>query len=522
MDTPEWLPVLGASEGPDDPFPDRAARWAVKVEYRDIPRPVRRAAKAQLTGTVGAALRTRAHPIGDRIAAATRAADRGPATVLGGNRADPEPAAVGNAALSLGLGFEGSILGGSIGPSSVFVPLAYGEAAEVDGEELLAAQIAANEIAGRLGAATAVGPFSGTNAVWIHAASAAVGRAVIEGDDAGTIADALALALSQPQRPIEGSWGDSDSGALAAGDPIRAGLAALEGARAGLTGSRALFDEDGALLSTLSARPVEGYLTGFGERWHTAAASVAGVPGSVPLAAATEAALEARGRFDRGRTTIDRVEVAGPHTLVSGDSGVQPDSEAERSVAASLRSVPLAVATALVEGEIVPSRVGTPTPGIERVADRVGVEHDPSLTVAALRSAVPEGIDVRSVGRIVAPSVVRAVGPVGTLRHPVSVLGTGRRLSTPADPADLERAIGARVTVRTAGGRTIEASVDRPAGTAGGPPAEIRAVARRNCREALEALGFAESVARSRTGRLSGIDEADEVRLDRIAGDNNT
>ena len=522
MDTPEWIPVLGTSAGADDPFPDRAARWAVELDYHEIPRPVRRAAKAQLTGTVGAALRTRGHPIGDRIDAATRTADRGPATFLGGRRTDPEPAAVGNAALSLGLGFEGSILGGSTGTSCVFVPLAYGEAVGADGDELLTAQIAANEVAGRLGAATTVGPFSGGNAVWIHAAGAAVGRAVIEGDDAETLAEALTLALSQPGRPIGQSWGDSDSGHLAAGDPIRAGIAALENARAGLAGPQTLFDGDGDLLSTLSARPVEGYLSGFGERWHTAATSVAAVPGSVPLAAATEAALEARGRFDRGRTTIDRVEVAGPHALVSGDSGFQPDSEADRSVATSLRSVPLAVATALVEGEAMPSRVGTPAPGVERVADRVRVEHDPSLTAAALRSAVPEGVDFRSMGRFVAPAIARAVGPVGTLRHPIAVLGTGRRLSKPADPATLERAIGARVTVRTAGGRTVEASIDRPAGTAGGPPAEIRAVARTNCRGALEALGATESVARGRTEELLGIDGTDEPRLDRIVEDNNT
>lgn len=516
MDTPEWLPVLGASERPDDPFPERAADWAVELTYRDAPRPVRRAAKAQLTGAVGAALRTRAHPVGDRIEAATRTADRGSATVLGGDRADPEAAALGNAALSLGLGFEGSILGGSTSPSCVFVPLAYAEAAGAGGEELLAAQLAANEVAGRLGAAAAVGPFSGANAGWIHAAGAAVGRAVLEGDDAGTLADALALALSQPQRPIERSRRDSDAGLLAAGDPIRAGIAALDSARAGLTGSRELLDGDGGLLSTLSARPMRASLSGFGERWHTAATSVAAVPGSLPQAAATEAALETRGRFDRGRTTIDRVEVEGPHALVSGDSGVRSPG-GDRSLAASLRSVPLAVATALVGGEIDPSRVGTPTPGIERVADRVSVRHDPALTAAALRSAVPEGIDFRSAGRFVAPSVARTVGPVGTLRHPVAVLGTGRRLSAAADPAALERAVGARVTVRTAGGRTVEAGVDRPAGTAGGPPAEIRAVARTNCREALEALGLAESAARTRADRLLGIDGTDEVRLDRLA-----
>jgi len=207
MMTPEWVPLVGNSGTDPEPFPERAAEWATGLTYRDIPRPVRRAGRAQLTGCVGAALWTRTHPLGEKIRGSVP--DRaGEATFLGGRHVDPATAAAGNAALASALGFEGSILGGKTGASAVFVPLAYAEAAKLGGTELLVAQIAANEIAGRLGASVPTGPFSGANAAWIHAVSAAVGRSVIEGDDPGTLADAIASALARPHGSSNGRGSD--------------------------------------------------------------------------------------------------------------------------------------------------------------------------------------------------------------------------------------------------------------------------------------------------------------------------
>lgn len=518
MNVPEWLPFVRKTPPPSKPFSERAARWADGLSYRDVPRSIRRTARAQLTSSIGAALRTRTHPIGDRIGD-TLASSGDSATVLGGGRADPATAACGNAALVSALDFDGSVLGGQTGPSCVFVPLAYAEAAEADGEELLVAQIAANEIVGRLGAAVPTGPFSREGAVWIHAAGAAVGRAVIEGDDPDTLADALVTALSTPTAPIERSAVGSDAGIRGASAPIRAGLAAVESARAGIGGRRDLIESEGGLLSGLTRRPVREFLFGLGERWHTDALSVKSTPGSVYVAAATEAAFEARGRFDHGRTAIRGVDVYGPHALCSQESTARPYLEEDRvPIPAALRAVPRATAEALVEGTITPQRIGTRTEegAIRRVADRVDLKHDPELTVTALRSSVPAGVEFDGGRRTIAPHVARAVGLRTTLGHLPTVLGTARRLSDVLDPSEIERRIGARVVVRTADGRAFEASVERPPGVVGAPLAEVRAVARRKCREALEALGVSEPEARSRTDRLLSIDEVTRLRIDRL------
>jgi len=574
MDTPDWIPFVGGPSRPAEPFLERAADWAAALSYGDIPHPVRRAGRAQLTSGVGAALRTGTHPIGDRIRGAIESSG-GAATVLGGGRAAPATAAVSNGVLASALEFDASVLGGRTDASCVFVPLAYAEATGADGEELLVAQVAANEITARLGAAVTTGPFAGPDAAWIHAAGAATGRAVIEDDSPETLADALATALSEPPRPIERSALGADAGVWRPEAPIRTGLAAVESARSGIEGRTDLIEGDEGLLSGLCRRPAWGYLSGFGERWHTAALSVRPVPGSayvgdegllsglcrrpawgylsglgerwhtaalsvrpVPgsayVAAATEATLEARGRFDRGRTTIRAVEVYGPHALYSMDAVANRYLDDGRApIAAAVRSARRATAEALVHGEITPQRIGARggRGAIPRVVDRVDIDHEPALTIAALRSSVPEGIEFDGMGRAVAPGVARAVGARATLRHPPTVVGTGRRLAAVPDPSEIERRIGARVVVRTADGRAVEGSLERPSGVAGAPPAEIRAVARRKCRESLGALGVSESVARTRTDRLSRIDEEPAVRLGwlfegsasrRAGGDGNT
>jgi 2-methylcitrate dehydratase PrpD len=523
MNTPEWLPFVDEADRPDEPFVERAARWAVGLSYREIPKPVRRAAAVQLTSSVGAALWTRRQPLGARIERALAEAPTRSetATFLGGERLPPAETARGNAALSGALEFDGSILGGATSPSCVFVPLAYAEATDADGTELLVAQIAANEITARLGAATAVGPFGGPNAAWIHAAGAAVGRAILEGDGPETLADAISIAVTAPSRPIESAVLGSDAGVWAIGGAIRTGIAALDSARGGTTGRRDVVETADGLLESVSPRPAEAYLSALGSRWHTETLSVGAVPGTPFVAAAAEAGLEVRSQFDRGRTTIDRVDVYGPHAMASANDDARSYlGDGHTPAAALARSVPDAVARTLVTGETAPGRIdGDADPeAIERVRERVRAHHDPDLTLAALRSAVPEGVEFETVTGSIAAHVAKALGPAAALRHAPTVFRTGRRLATPPRTDAVERRIGSRVVVRTANGRAFEATVDRPSGSVGAPPAEIRAVARSKCRDALEAHGVSEPDARTRTERLLAIDETQNVRIDRLLG----
>ena len=518
MSVIERLPFVGGEEPSTAPFLVRAARWACELEYRDLPRPVRRAAMVQLTSTVGAAVWTLSHPLGERITARVDAGPRGgDATFLGGDGQSAADAATGNAALSTALEFDDVILGGPIGRSSVWVPLAYAEAVGAAGERTLVAQVAANEVAGRLAAATAPSPFRAQRTPYAQAAGAAVARAVVEGVDPETLASALGTALSQPARSLEASALGSETAVWSASGPIRTGLDAVDVARAGLSGAVDLVEADGGLLASVADRPRPGFLDGLGERWHTRALTVAAHPVDAFVAAPVEAALQVRGRFDRGRTSVERVDVhASLFTTATDERASRYLAGPESPPGALSHTVPFNVAAALVDGEHTAAQVGTRTgeAAIWRLAERVSVHQAGGFTRDTMASEVPVGATVRGTGPSIVADAATHLGPRTTLRHLPTLLRFARSRRLPADISTAEGRLGARVEVTTTDGRTVEATIDRPTGFAGGPLAELRAVARKKCHTALQSTGIRESTARERVDRLLSLDEADRVSLE--------
>jgi 2-methylcitrate dehydratase PrpD len=515
------LPFVG--EEPElEPFLDRAAAWASDLTYRDIPTPVRRAARAQLASTVGAAVWTLDHPLGGSIVrTATKGSAGTGATLVDGTELSPVDAARGNAALSMALDFDDTVLGGHTGHSAVFVPLAYAEASDASGRRVVVAHVAANEVAARLASAAAIGPFRGQQTAYIHAVGAAVGRAVVEDDDAGTLAHALGTALLQPPWPLEPPFLGADAKVWSASEPVASGIAAVESARAGLTGAPHLTGAEGGFLEAFSDYPLEEFLGGFGDRWHTRALTVKPVPGCAYVTAPIEAALEARGRLDRGRTTVQRIDVYGSLFTTEVDERAAPYLDGPESPVAALSfTVPFNVAAALADGEHTPRQVGERVRDEEvwRLADRVFVHHDSEFTVAALDSEVPVGAMPRRVGLPVLGYAARTVGPVAALRHLPTLARFVRKRPLPTDLSDADKRMGARVEVTTAGGRTVEATVRHPSGFAGTPLSESRAVARRKYRRGLEAAGVRESTARRRADELLAVDDGDAVSLAGLTG----
>lgn len=511
---PDAVRFMGSRETESKPFLERAAHWAGQLTYREIPGPVRESAKTQLASTVAAALWTRTHPLGGGIRAAVKAGEDGSSTCLCGGRTAPERAAYGNAALASALEFDGTVLGGPTGRSSVFVPLAYAEAIDASGRRLLVAQVAANEIASRLGAATATGPIDEAHAAHLHAVGAAVGRGVVEDAGASVLADALGTALSQPPRPIERSIFGSEAGVWSASEAIRSGVAAIDSARNGIAGRRDLIEGQNGFLSAVVSHPSPAYLSGLGDRWHTRTLSVKQFPGSVFVAAPTEAALEARGRFDRGRTAVSRIDVYVPHAAIATAARTEAFANGtDRQRSAGPRSMSHAVAAALVDGEPRPAEPTTRTVDVESIAERVSVHHDRGLSVEAARSAGQSGVTLGGVGRLAPLRAARTLGPRAALRHLPAVLLSGRARSPPGTLTKAERRFGARVVVTTADGRTVEATIERPSGFAGAPATERQAIARGKCRDGLCALGADRPTARNHTETLFSIDGSTVVSV---------
>lgn len=507
-----------SDDDPDDPFLERAAEWATDLRYREIPPEVRRAARAQVHSTLGAAVWSLGLPVADEIATAvhTEYGD-GDVSFLAGDPTTVRGACWGHAALSMALDFDDTVLGGHTGHSSVFVPLAVAEATGATGRRALTATVAANEVSARIASAAAVGPFRGQQTAYVHAVAAAVGRAVVAGDDAVTLSNALALALGQPPWPLEPAFLGSDAKVASAADPVLTGLTAVTRARKGAVGNADVLAGDDGFLAEFASTPLPEFLGGLGERWHTRALTVKAVPGCAYVTAPVEAALDVRQQFPGRDVTVGRVTVEGSLFCTEVNERAEryvrgPDS----TLAALSFSVPYSVASALLRGEHTP-RQFTPgalgDPRVWKLVGNVAVEHDPAFTMAALESEVPLSAMLRRVGPGVLAYAAATVGPATTLRHLPTLLRFVRKRPLPDDLSNADKRMGARVTVELESGEELSAAVDHPTGFAGRTLAEIRATARNKLRDGLEAQGYRESEARAVAETVESIHEAGEVSL---------
>ena len=209
---------------------DAFAAWAADLTLDDVPEDVRHRARLQVASAFAGA---RAGQTAEWLDADTT----GTASVVGGETADPYTAAYTNAAASTVHDYDDYLFMGHTGHSAVFASLAACERAGLDGRAFVESVIVANELEGRLGAAVAVGPHNGQMWAIIHQAGAAAvaaragGAAAVTagaGDataaaaragatetrargDADDIAEAVRLALYNPDFPLEAGFIDGES-----------------------------------------------------------------------------------------------------------------------------------------------------------------------------------------------------------------------------------------------------------------------------------------------------------------------
>ena len=477
----------------EDTFISRAARWASRLSYDDIPQAVREAALAQRASTLGAAVWTREHPVATEITETTTAQfESGPATLLTGGSLAPMGAAYGNAALALALDFDDTILGGHTGHSAVFGALAYAEAHDVPRERALVAQVAANEVGARVASAAAVGPFRGQQTTYVHALCGVLARAVVADDDASTIEDALGIALGSPPWPLAAPFFGGDAKLWLASEPLRRGLAAVDAARAGQRGFPGAVEAEDGFLESFATLPLESFLEGLGERWHTRAVTVKAVPGCAYVTAPVEAALQIAEQLEADPADIESVRVYGSLFATEVDERARPYLDGPESPLSALTfTVPYGVAAALADGEFTPRQFSPERledQAVWALADRVELDHDESFTMAALESEVPIGAMLRRVGLPVVPYSAKIIGLRATLANLPTLARFVRKRPLPTDLSDADKRMGARVEVTVDGTRYVS-TVEHPRGFAGQPLADITALAREKYRDALVALG---------------------------------
>ncbi len=268
---------------------EEIAGWAVGLRVEDLPASVRERAELQRLC----------------VAAGRAAGEEAAAPFAAGAPDGPVGEVYRSAVASIVHDWDDYLFMGHTGHSAVPAAAAFAP----DAERALLAQVAANEVAGRLGAALFLGPHNGQFWASIHCASASVAASIGLGLDAERTAHALAIALYQPPYGMWPGFMGPQSKLLTAAEPAAVGARAALLAAEGVTGAVDVIEHPRGVLASLSFAPQPGMLGALGRVWLTDTLAYKRLPGCAYLQSVGEAALAAE--VGAGRSPASRSRPAG-------------------------------------------------------------------------------------------------------------------------------------------------------------------------------------------------------------------
>lgn len=387
----------------------QAAEWVTGLSIPDLPEDVVALARAQRVNMMAAMFAGGRTAIGRSAVAAVDALDAGPGadkwfidsnarsarvTSLPDGKDRPLLSAAYLAAvLGTALELDDFVFAGHTGQAAVSVPLMLGQVTGASGDEALLAQVAANEVAGRLGAVMTAGPQHGHMKAYLNRAAAATATAKLLRLDTDTTATALAIALSMPEYPLFPASYSPDTKALCTGDPVTAGIRAAYLAAAGIDAALDIVEHEVGLVTSLShyerAPPVWERL---GHTWSTQAICfkpLCACAYACAAGAAVTRIVESEGKdWDPGR--VRRVEVDTTVLTMTMEGFSRPHLPYEVSPVntnfSTRRTVALAILAGLPTGELfTPERFGSLRQGIAGMAGRIELRHHWPYTIDLLR-----------------------------------------------------------------------------------------------------------------------------------------
>jgi len=401
--------------------------WAAGLRLADVPQRVRERARLQIDS-----MRAAAAAGGEAAAPFARQAPDGP------------PGRVyANAAASIAHDWDDYLFMGHTGHSTVWSARAMTD----DPERQLLAQVAGNELAGRLGAALLFGPHNGQFWASIHCAGAATAAGVALGLGEEEVAHALAIALYQPPYGLFPGFMGPPTKLLTAAEPAAQGARAALLAADGVRGALEVIEARRGLLAHFAFVRRPAMLGALGRVWLTDTLAFKPWPGCAYVQAAIEAALRARAEAGGlAPEEVTSIEVHCGYLTVAMEALAPSELGTPASVNFSTaRSVAVALlAGRLTQQELAPSWLADHGAEIEQLAARVRVRHDWELTAQTLLGTTSAGGsagDVTPAGWATIVRRMRELGMADATLSPADLLELARR------PA-LLRQLGAAVRLR--------------------------------------------------------------------------
>jgi 2-methylcitrate dehydratase PrpD len=462
----------------------RFADWASELTLDSIPESVVERARLQAMNTVagGLAGSTAAGVVKLREATSHWAAP-GQVGVIGtSDEWEPAAAAYANAAASIAHDWDDYLYMGHTGHSAVWAARAVADVAGSDGDDVLAAQIAANEIEGRLGAALFVGPHNGQFWSSIHCAGAAVAAARLRRLDPDETANAIAIALYQPPFGLWPGFMGPDTKLLTAAEPVAQGIRAAILAASGFTGPLDVIENRRGFLAHFSYAPRPSALDGLGQVWLSDTLAYKEYPGCAYLQAAVEGVLRLREEngFEAGDVARIDVRAGWLTTAMEKLAAGEPLTAVRVNFSVALSTAVALTAGRLTHEELDDDWLAARDDELRALATRVFLTHDWDLTMKTLQGvgATASDIPLRKLPAIRKRMQETGIDNVGLgfadLREAVA---RTRKLrgDTPTNGGQPRMTFPCHVAVRLRSGGVLETD-GRERGGSGAPLAEQQRV----------------------------------------------
>jgi 2-methylcitrate dehydratase PrpD len=425
------------------------ANWIVGVKFEDLPRRIIEEAKNQVLSTIAAIHAGHFSEVGRNVRRTVQDWGGGKdATMIpSGERTSLHSAIFANTGLSTALDYDDYLFGGHTGHTSVLVTLALAEKLGSTGREMILAQVAANEVQGRIGAAICGDSFEAESFSAGNLAGGAVVAARLHGLTSEQARAALGIALLQPGRTLPASFVGTDASAVAVGMSAPLGVEAAQLAEKGLHAADDVIENPQGLLALLSDRPQLGVFGGLGSAWLMDTLCYKIYPGCACIDTTIDCILDIVRQHSLDARKVKSVNVAASDATVEVDRMIAPKLKGPETPAAALHyALGYNVAAALIDRELT-ARQFTP----DRIRDQA---------VWNLAARVQLTLDGAMAQRARDSSLVKRSSQ------------SGEPLPLDLAAADLTRfrkSCGARVRVDMEDGRNFEAEEEIAVGAAGRP-----------------------------------------------------
>jgi 2-methylcitrate dehydratase PrpD len=434
---------------------ERLAEWVAQVQFEDLPRRVTEEAKSQVLSVIASVHAGHFSDAGRAVSRTVKDWSGGKdATMMpSGERTSLYNAIFANTALSMALDYDDYLFAGHTGHSSVLVTLALAEKLGISGKDFLLAQVLANEVEGRVGAAALLGPLNGQMWSFIHLIGSAVIASKLLGLDKEQTQSAIGIALAQPAYPLQAGFFGSDAKTLLASMTAPLGVQAAQLAAGGLRGAPDIIEHPEGLTKVFARQPLMGAFEGLGKTWLTETLSYKIYPGCAYIDTTIDCVLGLSRQHAIDGKKVKAVHVAtGPLTL-----GMEAMTAAHLKGADSLPmtlnfTVGYNVAAALLDKELTARQFAR-----DRIRDQATWD---------LAGRVYLTYDDAIAQRMRDRALVK-ISHDGSGEHVQLDLGT-------VDLSTFRMSFGARVRIEMEDGRSFEAEQEVPIGGAGRPFDERR------------------------------------------------